>query len=148
LRLLAFDTSVWVDHLRHRALDDLFTALRGKFLLVMDSIVAAELIGGCRSKRERRVVEGLRAPFERADRLLCPERADFVRAATALSRLRERGRTLANPGAALLDALIVAIAAREGALLVTQNIGDFSMLAQDMPATIESFDSLSARLRC
>jgi predicted nucleic acid-binding protein len=146
LRPLLFDTSVWVEQLRTRALDPLFPSMRGKYLLELDAVVAAELIGGCRSKRERRVIDALRSPFERAGRLHCPERSDFVRASTALSRLRERGRSLSNPGAALLDGLIVSIACRQGALLVTCNVRDFSMLSEALPATIESFSDFSTRL--
>ena len=109
-------------------------------------VVAAELLAGCRSKRERRVIDALRAPFERAGRLHWAERADYLRAGAAISRLRERGRTLSNPGSALLDGLIAAVASREGALLVTRNTADFAMLQEAIPVDYESFDDFSARL--
>lgn len=136
---LIFDTSVWIDHLRAGALTDVIPALRGRFSVSIESVAMAELLGGCRSKRERRIVANVLSPFERAGRVWHPSTADFHRAATALSRLRESGKSLKNPGAALLDALIAAVACREGALLVTSNSSDFELLASKMPLRWQRF---------
>lgn len=136
---VVFDTSVWVEHLRLGSLDDVVPHLRGHFLLWMDSVSMAELLAGCRSKIERRVVTRMLAPFERAGRVAHPGRDDFRRAATALSRLRERGRSLRNPGGALLDALTATAAARLGALIVTNNLSDFDLLATELPVRVEGF---------
>lgn len=136
---LLFDTSVWIEHLRKGALTDVIPALRGRYNLSMESVAVAELLGGCRSKRERRTVETLIAPFERAGRVFHPTASDFRRAAAAISRLRESGRTLKKPGAALLDGLIAAVAAREGARLVTSNRSDFELLSSQLPLQWESF---------
>jgi predicted nucleic acid-binding protein len=136
---LLLDTSVWVEHLRRAALDRLMSPLRGRYTLSLDTVVASELRAGCRTKQERRVVARLCAPHERSGRLLCPSVADFERAAVALSRLRERGRSLSGGKGALLDALIAALAAREGALLVTGNVSDFALLATELPLRVESF---------
>lgn len=143
---LVLDTSVWVEHLRAGALVELMPMLRARFTLRLDSVTRAELIAGCRSKRERRIVERIAAPFERVGRILHPLEGDFARAATALSRLREVGRTLKNPGAALLDGLIAAVCCREGALLVTSNLGDFRLLALEMPLHMEAFAGFRNRL--
>ncbi len=142
---LLLDTSVWVAHLRQGALDSLIAPIRSHFVLRMDAIVAAELVAGCRSKRERRVVATLCRPYERAGRLLSPERGDIHRAAQALSRLRSRGRSLSGSDAGLLDALIAAVAARAGALLVTSNISDFSALAREIPVRVEAFERFRER---
>jgi predicted nucleic acid-binding protein len=40
---LLFDTSVWVEHLRHDALDRIFPGVRGRFVLWFDAVSAAEL---------------------------------------------------------------------------------------------------------
>lgn len=141
-----FDTSVWVEHLRRAALADVVPALRGKFSLWFDAVSAAELRAGCRSKLERSGVDRLLSPFEKADRLAVPEAADYVRAATALSRLREGGKTLKQPGGALLDALIAAVASRSGALLVTLNVDDFRMLADVLPLRVERLTDFATRL--
>lgn len=141
-----FDTSVWVDHLRAGALTEIMPALRGRFSVTIETVAMAELLAGCRNRSERRVVEKLFAPFERAGRVLHPAIADFTRAATALSFLRQEGKTLKKPGSALLDGLIAAVAYREGALLVTSNRHDFELLASRMPFKWESFAAFRTRL--
>lgn len=143
---LLFDTCVWAEHLRHAALDPVVDVIRGGFVLCLDAVVAAELVAGCRSKHEHRVVNRICAPHQRSGRLLCPMSSDFERAAIALSKLRERGRPPSGSKAALLDALIAAIAAREGALLVTQNLTDFSRLTEEIPVLIEGFETFCKRL--
>jgi predicted nucleic acid-binding protein len=143
---LLFDTSVWVDDLRHGVLRFVLPRVRGRYFLWMDSVAAAELLAGCRTRRERRLVSGLIAPFERAGRVVTPAQRDFVRAAEALSKLRGTGLTLRNPGGALLDALQAACAVRIGALLVTENVSDFEKLARFLPVSISSFSDFSRAL--
>jgi len=48
--------------------------------------------------------------------------------------------TLKNPGAALMDGLQAADAARIGALLVTANISDFRKLARFIPVKVKPLD--------
>lgn len=143
---LLFDTSVWVDDLRHGALRFVLPQVRGRYFLWIDSVAAAELLAGCRSRPERRMVSRLIAPFERAGRVVTSNHRDFCRAAEALSRLRSAGLTLKNPGAALLDALQAADAVRIGAVLVTANVSDFTKLAKFMPVSIKSFEAFRRTL--
>ena len=143
---LLFDTSVWVDHLRHDALAPLLPLLRGRYQLSMEAIVAGELLAGCRSRIERRVVEGLIAPFRKAGRLVAVTADDFGDAGRGLSRLRESGATLKNPGGALLDAAIAVVSVRLDALLVSQNEGDFRKLATVLPLRFETLAELAGRL--
>jgi predicted nucleic acid-binding protein len=145
MRLL-LDTSVWVEHLRHDALRDVVPRLRGKLVLWCHAVTGAELRAGCRGKRERDTVGRLLSPFEKAGRVLVPDDGDYQRAGAALSRLREGGKTLRQPGGALLDALIAATAARHGALVVTQNLADFRLLATVLPVRVESLPDLVSRL--
>ena len=145
MRLL-FDTSVWVEHLRHDVLTPIIPALRGKFMLGFDAVSAAELRAGCRSRSERQGVDRLLAPFEKAGRVAVPEAGDYVRAGEALSRLRERGKTLKRPAGALLDALIAAVGARLGALVVTVHASDFALLTTALPVRAESFEMFTARM--
>ena len=143
---LILDTSVWVEHLRHGALTALLPRARGKYRFWMDGIVAGELVAGCRSRAERRVVEGLIAPFTRAGRIVAPVEADLIEAGRGLSKLREKGVSLKNGSGALLDALIAIDAVRIGALLVTVNDADFRRLADVTPLRYESFHAWRARL--
>jgi predicted nucleic acid-binding protein len=137
---------VWIEHLRRGSLTDVIGLVRGRFTLSMDVVVAGELRAGCASKRERTIVARLLRPYERSGRLQCPARGDFERASLAISRLRERGRLPSGKKSALLDALIAAMAVRDGALLVTDNVGDFSRLAEAMPLRTEGFGSFMKRL--
>ena len=143
---LLFDTSVWVAHVRGGALDTVLPRIRRGFFLGMDAVTASELRAGCRSKRERRSIERIIHPFERAGRLSTPNGSEWERAALALSRLREAGHTLRNPGGALLDAVIAAVASARGALLVSENLADFSRLATYMPLTVRSLASFESQL--
>ncbi|MEZ0314912.1 MAG: type II toxin-antitoxin system VapC family toxin [Myxococcota bacterium] len=141
-----FDTSIWVEHLRHGVLTPVIPALRGKYQLWCDSVVAAELTAGCRSKSERRTVSAMLAPFTRAGRLASPLATDFDRAARALSRLSERGRNLSSPTTALLDGLIATVGVRLGALVVTVNHRDFAKLAEELPLRMHAWDVFVQRL--
>lgn len=143
---LLLDTSIWVEHLRRGALDAIMPSLRGRFILCLDIVAASELMAGCRTKKERRVVARLCEPHERTGRLLCPTLGDFQRAALALSKLRERGRSPSGSKSALLDALIAQLAARDGALLVTNNVSDFVALSTVLPVHVEGFEAFKQRL--
>lgn len=139
---ILLDTSVWVDHLRGTILQDLFPRIRRSDDLWIDSVVIGELLAGCRSKKERRMIESLMSPLK----TLTPNRADYVRAGTALSRLRERGVTLRNPGAALFDALQAVDSLRIGGRVVTRNASDFRKLQAYIPVSVQSFDDFRRSL--
>jgi predicted nucleic acid-binding protein len=87
----------------------------------------------------------LLAPFEKVGRVAVPDARDYTRAGEALSRLRQRGKTLKRPGGALLDALIASVAVRQGALVVTMNVSDFALLAAELPVRVESLASFARR---
>ena len=143
---LIFDTNVWIEHLRHDSLAPLLPLLRGKYQLSMDALVAGELIAGCRSRKERKIVDAVLAPFKRADRIRAATAVDIADAGRALSKLREKGATLSNPAGVLIDATIAVAAARLGALLVSENTRDFEKLATMLPVRWETLSTLSSRL--
>jgi predicted nucleic acid-binding protein len=105
----------------------------------MSAVVAAELLAGCRNRRERRNIETLLAPFRRVHRLVAPRETDTIVAGKALSRLRERSIELRNPGAALLDALVAATCVGIGAMLISHNAVDFERLASEMPLRFTTY---------
>ena len=143
---LLFDSSVWIEDLRHGALRFILPRVRGRYFLWIDSIAAAELLAGCGTRRHRRIVERLLSPFERAGRVVTPGHRDYHRAGNALSSLRASGLPLRNPGGALLDAVQAADAARIGALLVTANPSDFRKLARHIPVKVQPFDEFGRDL--
>lgn len=136
---LVLDANVWIDELRKGVLAPHLPAIRARYELWMDGLVAAELLAGCRTRIERRVVETLLRPFERTGRLRAPTPPVLLDAGRGLSKLREEGRSLKKPEGALLDAQIAMGCARSGSLLVTNNSSDLAMLAGVMPLRFRSF---------
>jgi predicted nucleic acid-binding protein len=143
---LIFDSNVWIEHLRRDALASLLPLLRGKYQLLMDALVAGELIAGCRSRKERRVVESLLGAFTRTERVRASSALEITDAGRALSKLREDGIALANSGGALIDAIIAVGALRSGALLVSENARDFDKLATVLPIRWETLSAFRFRL--
>ena len=143
---LIFDSSAWIEHLRRNALAPVLPRLRGKYQLSMDALVAGELLAGCRSRRDRRIVDTLLAPFIRADRVRAATASDIADAGRALSKLRERGAGLAHPAGALIDSTIAVTSVRLGALLVSENARDFEKLATVLPLHWETLSDLSKRI--
>lgn len=143
---LVLDSSVWIEHLRRNALAPLLPLLRGKYQLWMDALVQAELIAGCRSRQERRVVDALLAPFARTGRVRAPTAVELALSGHVISKLRERGLVLRKPAGALIDAAIAVSAARDGALLVSENGSDFEKLSKVVSLRWETTAALAARL--
>jgi predicted nucleic acid-binding protein len=138
------DGNLWIEHLRHDSLEPLFPRIRKHYQLWMDALVAAELIAGCRSRIERRIVDVLIEPFAQTGRLRAAHTREITDAGVALARLRERGEELAN--GALVDAITAVAAAREGAVLVSDNARDFGRLARVLPLRWETLAAFTARL--
>jgi len=139
-----FDTSIWIDHFRHDILSSLLPLARQRYLLWTDPVVIAEIMAGCRSRRERREAQAFASGF--GTRIASTGYADFIRAAEAISKLREKGVTLKSPGSSLMDALIAVDVRKIGALLVTHNLADFQRLRAYIPLTVESLDDFRRRL--
>lgn len=140
------DTSIWIEHLRHHSLDPIFPRIRGDNQLWMDALVAGELLAGCRSRIERRVVDILIEPFASTGRLRAASAREIADAGVALAKLRERGEELAGGTGALVDAVTAVAATREGALLVSENVHDFGRLARVLPLRWETLAAFTSRL--
>ncbi len=143
---LFFDTNVWIQIINQDAFASFPARARNTYLLRMHAVVAAELIAGCRSRIERAIIDRLLESFVRTDRLRAEGAGEIVAAGRALSQLRERGQPLRNPGGALVDAIIAVGASREGALLVSDNAGDFEKLARVLPLRWATLAAFTARL--
>lgn len=136
---VVFDTNVWVEHLRTDALSDLIPRLRPRYQLQMDAFVAAELAVGCRSRRERRRLDAILAPFLGTGRIRAPAAATLVAAGDTLARLRDRGVSVGHPAASLIDAAIALNTMRIGAVLVS-NDGDFRKISDAVPLAWMTLD--------
>ena len=129
VRKYALDSSCYIDASRDTAA---FAALQGFVAraapgLYLSSVVAAELRGGARSARDRKVLEDkVLGPFARRDRMLTPSAAAWDALGRTLATLREReGRQLSQVRRSFaLDVLLAYSCREQGVVLVTGNTRD------------------------
>lgn len=126
-----FDSSIYIAALRirHDAALEL-RRLAGGEPIWLSSVVLEELYAGA-SVKNRHIVERFERDFDRAGRVLVPNRKDWAHAGKVLALVAAeydfeqigRGR-LSN------DALIAMSAARTGVTVITANARDFEKLAK------------------
>jgi predicted nucleic acid-binding protein len=131
MRAALFDSSVYISGIRRG--DDAVMAQRRSTpdtLLWLSSVVLEELYAGAWGEI-REAVERLEHDFERAKRILVPNRGDWTQAGRVLARVAEKsGYEKIGQGRLTNDALIAMSAARIGATVVTANERDFRKLAE------------------
>lgn len=132
MRRVVIDTNLYIDWLnagRHEGV--LFERDAVKFL---SAVVMLELYAGAFSPRDRRVVRGVVAAFERADRILVPSGAVYEDAGHVLRGLqRLRGYPVATSSSVVNDVLIALSARSIGASVVTSNARDFAAIREVRP---------------
>ncbi|MFW6200827.1 MAG: type II toxin-antitoxin system VapC family toxin, partial [Gemmatimonadota bacterium] len=105
--------------------------------LHLHAVVAQELLAGALGREgRRRIHDWLIEPFDRRDRVVVPDRRAWSRSGEMISELVELGdlgpggfsRSFTN------DALIAASLREVGAILITRNVRDFTLLSR-----VESF---------
>jgi predicted nucleic acid-binding protein len=133
VRKYALDSSCYVDASRdataHAALQAFVT--RAAPGLYLSSVVAAELRGGARSARDRKVLEDrVLGPFARRDRMLTPSAAAWDALGRTLATLREReGLQLSQVRRSFVFDVLLAYSCREhGVVLVTGNARDMTRI--------------------
>ena len=122
------DTNVLIDFFRNPNHKEEFEAktLRPQFF--MSSVVAMELFAGCRTKRQRSGLESFLKPFEKAKRVIAPDHFCFVEAGRVLARLAGEGVDIVRRRQMVNDILIAVTAALAGAVVITANSQDFSLI--------------------
>lgn len=121
MKPLVVDTSVWIDWSRKRHLDLLVHTTNR--VLLMPAIVAMELVSGAKDAAAKTAVADLLKPFARHRRLLVPSYDDYLRAGQTMARLKLAASRVAN------DVLVVVLARRFGAAVLSQNHKDFRPIA-------------------
>jgi predicted nucleic acid-binding protein len=128
------DTSTYIRILRDRpfALAAEAALRRISPRLYLSSVVRAELTQGARGRTGRSLVDRLARRLERVGRVVTPVHRDWVRAATIQSQAWDaapgfRSRRL------LLDILIACGAVRVGAILITDDEGDYRTIDRWIP---------------
>jgi len=111
----------------------------------LSSVVLQELLRGARGDLGRAAVRRVTRALERAERVVAPIHADWVQAGMAQGRIWDeepsrRSKVLQN------DILIACSARRIGAVVVTENVGDFSLIARHVPHTSMRLRDLARHL--
>jgi predicted nucleic acid-binding protein len=99
--------------------------------LYISSIVAAEIMGGARSVRDRKVIEDrVLGPFLRQGRIFAPSAAAWEALGRTLDLLREReGLQLSQvPRSFAFDVLLAYSCRENGVVLVTGNARDMARI--------------------
>jgi hypothetical protein len=134
--VVLFDTNIYLRVLRSEAYArshlQRFARLAPRTYLC--SVVAAELYAGARTLRGARVIDGLLAPYLKVSRVVFPNHNDWLSMGKAVAEIviaepgyRSRVTTLQN------DILIALSAKRVGAVVVTENEKDFSLIRDHVP---------------
>lgn len=128
------DSNVYIHAFRDSTFGEAFRQFHQKHLpnLVLSVVVAHELlVGAANDKKEKALRRGLLDPFRTRQRLHVPARQTWEMAANIDRQLRRRAslksrlksRSFAN------DILIAASAREMGAVILTENSADFSIIA-------------------
>lgn len=139
MRPLVLDTNLYVEAARDRTKAKDLARFSSAVLpvLYLHAVVGQELLAGARGEDGRASIRRwLLRPFERRRRILVPSWGAWKRSGQLVSKLVERGKL--SPGgfsrSFMNDALIAASLGEIGAVLITRNERDFSLLAE-----VESF---------
>jgi len=132
VRRVVIDTNLyigWLNSGRHEAV--LFQREAVKYL---SAVVMLELYAGAFSPRDRKLVRGVVAAFDRADRILIPSATVWEDAGHVLRALQElRGYRVAGSRSLVNDVLIALSARAIGATVVTSNARDFAAIREIRP---------------
>jgi predicted nucleic acid-binding protein len=122
------DTNVLIDFFRNPSHKEEFEAktLRPQFFL--SSVVAMELYASCRTKRQQSELESFLKVFEKGKRVIAPDHSCFIEAGRVLASLGVQGVDLVRRRHMVNDILIAVTAARAGAVVITANVQDFSLI--------------------
>ena len=132
MRRVVVDTNLyiaWLNEGRHE--DVLFQRDAVKYL---STVVVLELYAGAFSPRDRRVLRGVIAAFERADRMLVPSGAVWKEAGHVLRALQASRGSVGAGYPSLVNDVLIALSARAiGATVTTSNERDFTAIRRVRP---------------
>lgn len=122
-RILLFDTSVYIDHLRTGRHRDRIASVTGR--IRQSSVVLAELMRGAKKPAERDFVEAL----ARNSLLLTPTERNWLESGRLLYRLSvAKGFSQEKLRDLHFDVLIALTARNHGATVITSDRVDFEMI--------------------
>ena len=132
MRRVVIDTNLYIDWLNEgRHEDVLFQRDAVKYL---STVVVLELYAGAFSPRDRRVLRGVVAAFERAERILVPSGAVWQDAGHVLRALKASRGSVGGGYPSLVNDVLIALSARAiGAIVMTSNERDFAAIRRVRP---------------
>lgn len=120
------DSSVYIDHWQGSIADGAFTDIRKRFLVRHSAVVLSELWRGARGRHAQRVVKNLR---NLATVVWEPAESDWWEAGELIRTIGDaEAWEITKRRAFQNDALIGLTARRHGAVVVTTNTTDFTLL--------------------
>jgi len=122
-RIILFDTSIFIDHLRTNKHADRFQNLSG--LIRNSSVVLAELARGATGEAELDFVSGLAKNHP----ILTPTERNWIESGLLLHRIhRDKGFSPEKLRDLHFDVLIALTARNYGATVITSNQADFELI--------------------
>jgi len=131
-RLIVFDTSVFIDHLRTGMHEERIASLAG--LIRTSAVVQTELWRGAGSAAEHKFLRSL----EKNHPVLTPTEKNWLESGQVLGRIhKDTGCTPARLRDLHFDVLIALTARSHGARVITSNRKDFELIARYRPFDLE-----------
>jgi predicted nucleic acid-binding protein len=130
---IIFDSSVYIDALRRGDEGVFFVRSyedeNGQIPVWLSAVVLEELYAGAVEQRTQRLFGRMERAFDSINRLLVPDKGDWVETGKILNKIGERfGCEQIGKGRITNDTLIATSSARRGFTLVTSNAKDFDRI--------------------
>ena len=130
------DTNLYIDWLNARQHEELL--FQTDAIKHLSAVVILELYAGAFSPRERRILGGVVAAFDRAHRILVPSGPIYEDAGHVLRTLQaSRGSRLSSAPSLVNDVLIALSARSIGAAVLTSNARDFEAFRAIRPFKLD-----------
>lgn len=122
-KIIVFDTSVFIDHLRANKFEERLENLHG--LIRNSSVVLSELLRGATKKEEREFVSHISINYP----VFTPTEKNWIESGEILSSInKDKGFSPAKLRDLHFDVLIALTARSSGATVITSNRADFELI--------------------
>lgn len=122
-KIIVFDTSVFIDHLRANKFEERLENLHG--LIRNSSVVLSELLRGATKKEEREFVSYISINYP----VFTPTEKNWIESGEILSSINsDKGFSPAKLRGLHFDVLIALTARSNGATVITSNTADFELI--------------------
>jgi predicted nucleic acid-binding protein len=125
IRPVVFDTSIYIPYVRREAYRNLVETQTRLGRNRLSSVVLQELYAGTRSAADKRLLDDLDRAFTARGYVVTPVHREWALAGQLLNQYGQRHGFL-NPSRHVADVLILVSALRAGAVLITENMRNFS----------------------